>query len=464
MSVLRFYVFSFVYHQRWALVALSVGLSVVTADTGLHHWEKASRDPDRIVLTWPGDPATSVAVSWRTDTSCKQGIAELTKSIAEPGFHVSARQFTAKTERIDLQLESHNTQGPVHYHTVEFAGLEPNTKYLYRVGDGQEHFSEWIEFRTASKEAKPFSFVYFGDAQNDVLSKWSRVIRAAYATAPEACFFLHAGDLINDGHYDQEWGEWFKAGGWIHASVPSVVVTGNHEYRKLTGSDDTILSMLWRPQFNLPVVSELSETLHETVYTFDYQGVRFIVLNTNEAVENQVEWLDKTLAENPNKWTVVTYHHPLFSSRENRDNKKLRDLWKPIFDRHSVDLVLQGHDHTYARGHTPLSMREDNSSSAVQTMYVNSVSGPKMYEFMKTGWDVYQPDGVVLDRRGENAQFFQVISVNGNALSYQAYTATGEVYDAFRLDKDEKGNKTLMREPVEVGEEYRFLNTAPYQR
>jgi hypothetical protein len=95
---------------------------------------------------------------------------------------------------------------------------------------------------------------------------------------------------------------------------------------------------------------------------------------------------------------------------------------------------------------------------------VNSVSGPKMYEFMKTGWDVYQPDGVVLDRRGENAQFFQVISVNGNALSYQAYTATGEVYDAFRLDKDEKGNKTLMREPVEVGEEYRFLNTAPYQR
>ncbi len=83
---------------------------------------------------------------------------------------------------------------------------------------------------------------------------------------------------------------------------------------------------------------------------------------------------------------------------------------------------------------------------------------------MKTGWDVYQPDGVVLDRRGENAQFFQVISVNGNALSYQAYTATGEVYDAFRLDKDEKGNKTLMREPVEVCEEYRLLNTAPYQR
>ena len=32
--------------------------------------------PDRIVLTWRGDPATSQAVTWRTDTTITRAVAE----------------------------------------------------------------------------------------------------------------------------------------------------------------------------------------------------------------------------------------------------------------------------------------------------------------------------------------------------------------------------------------------------
>ena len=32
--------------------------------------------PDRIVLTWRGDPAISQAVTWRTDTSIVRAVAE----------------------------------------------------------------------------------------------------------------------------------------------------------------------------------------------------------------------------------------------------------------------------------------------------------------------------------------------------------------------------------------------------
>jgi 3',5'-cyclic AMP phosphodiesterase CpdA len=222
--------------------------------------------------------------------------------------------------------------------------------------------------------------------------------------------------------------------------------------------------MLWRPQFNLPTYNTLPSTLRETVYFHDYQGVRLIVLNTNRMPEHQVHWLDQRLEENPNDWAIVSFHHPLFSSRENRDNKKIRDLWKPILDKHKVDLVLQGHDHTYARGHIPVSLNERTNDSVVQTMYVNSVSGPKMYEFMKTGWDVYKPEGVVLDRSAENGQFFQVLSIDGKSLTYKAYTANGFLYDAFRLDKDEKGQKHMSRLPVELEKEFRYTNTAPYKR
>jgi hypothetical protein len=58
-----------------------------------------------------------------------------------------------------------------------------------------ERWSEWFHFRTASTRAEPFSFIYFGDAQNDILSLWSRVLREGYATAPRARFMIHAGDM-----------------------------------------------------------------------------------------------------------------------------------------------------------------------------------------------------------------------------------------------------------------------------
>ena len=33
--------------------------------------------PDRVVLTWNDDPATTQAVNWRTDVSVKAGLAQL---------------------------------------------------------------------------------------------------------------------------------------------------------------------------------------------------------------------------------------------------------------------------------------------------------------------------------------------------------------------------------------------------
>ena len=84
--------------------------------------------------------------------------------------------------------------------------------------------------------------------------------------------------------------------------------------------------------------------------------MRIVSLNSNERrsksyadKEAQAAWLDRVLTDNPNRWTVVTFHHPVFSPAKDRDNPDLRRLWQPVFDKHKVDLVLQGHDHTYAR-------------------------------------------------------------------------------------------------------------------
>lgn len=193
--------------------------------------------PDRIVLTWADEPTTTQAVTWRTSTNIARGLAEITVADAGPHLEADSRQVVAETQSLTTDL---NTS---HFHTVKFEGLLPKTKYAYRVGDGV-NWSEWFHFSTASSDPEPFSFIYFGDAQNDVRSKWSRVIREAYGDAPKAKFMIHAGDLINKAEADAEWQEWFEAGAWLNAMVPSVPVVGNHEMAKADGQSR--VSHHWR--------------------------------------------------------------------------------------------------------------------------------------------------------------------------------------------------------------------------
>ena len=167
---------------------------------GLHHWEIPSKDPDRIILTFYGDPATQRAVTWRTDTSVKNAVAQIAKATVNSAFKEDSITLDASTEKFDLGRYKSNKSLVVHYHSVVYKDLKPDTLYAYRVGDGQRHWSEWIQFRTAKKDYSPTKFVYFGDAQNDILAHWSRVIRMAYQTAGDATFAIHAGDLVNNAH------------------------------------------------------------------------------------------------------------------------------------------------------------------------------------------------------------------------------------------------------------------------
>ena len=448
------------------LAILGVCVSVLGHEIdGMRHWEIASPDPDRIVLTWSGNPARTQAVSWRTDYSVVVGYAEIALADPSSRFDLKAKRFQAATQSLDISQHDKNVSVVTHFHSVVFEGLSPDTLYAYRVGDGGELWSEWLQFRTASTRNEPVEFLYFGDAQNAVLSHWSRIMRAAFQKAPNADFSIHAGDLINRAHRDQEWAEWFKAGGWIHAMIPSIVVPGNHEYDELTDAEqEKRLSLQWGPQFELPRYEDLPDSLEETVYYIDYQGVRIVAMNSNREIEAQTKWLDKVLSRNPNRWTVLTFHHPIFSSGDGRDNALNRDSWKPIIEKHDVDLVLQGHDHTYARGHVPIRMTDTDSDSEIGPVYVNSVSGPKMYEFMEGGWDVYRPEGVILDRRAENTQFFQVIGIEGMSLVYKAYMANGELYDAFELRKEKDGSRSLRDWASDLSEERLFENTLPYNR
>ncbi|MDE3000586.1 MAG: metallophosphoesterase family protein [Gemmatimonadota bacterium] len=392
-------------------------------DTAAHD-PRPSPVPDRIVLTWNADPSNSQAVTWRTDASVVETLVEIALASASPRFMVNVRKVPAQTQAVVTE------SGAAHYHSATIDDLIPGTLYAYRVGSG-DLWSEWFHFRTALDKPAPFTFIYLGDAQNNILSLWSRTIRAAYATEPEASFVLHAGDLVNRANRDGEWGEWFRAGAYIHATVNAVPTPGNHEYAK-DKEGRRRLSRLWRPHFTLP--QNGPEGLKETVYHFDYQGARIISLNSNEERDDQVPWLESVLRENPNRWTFITFHHPVYSTGKGRDNKALREQWKPLFDRYRVDLVLQGHDHSYGRGSnlpSGTTARDERDG----TVYVVSVSGPKQYKLSQERW---------WRRAAENTQLYQTITVDGDTLRYEARTATSELYDAFDLIKQEGAPNVLV--------------------
>ena len=413
---------------------------------GLHHWEIPSKDPDRIILNFNGNPSTKRAVTWRTDSSVKKAEAQIAVAGLNSDFVKEASTYTANTEEFDLGLYKSNKSLIVNYHSVVFENLKPNTLYAYRVGFA-ENWSEWIQFKTANDTYSPTQFVYFGDAQNDILNHWSRVIRMAYKTAPDASFVIHAGDLVDSAHKDNEWAQWFKAGGFIHSQWTAIPVVGNHEFQRFDGYEGTLprrLSIQWRPQFTLPVEENLDEKLHETVYSVEYQDILVLVLNSTGHLEKQTEYIREKLTNSDAKWKIVTNHHSVFSPAEGRDFEYARKVWKPMFEKYGVDLVLNGHDHTYARGHTPVKSQNVNESGIFKTLYVTSVSGPKQYKIDKVKIKNYEVDGYKSDKMGEETQFFQVINIDNNKLTYSAYTTLGDLYDRAIITKDfSNGEKTI---------------------
>ena len=72
-------------------------------------------------------------------------------------------------------------------------------------------------------------------------------------------------------------------------------------------------------------------------------------------------------------------HHPLYPSHPWRDLPALRERFVPVFDKHHVDFVLQGHDHAYQRTY-PLRGHARAGARAGGTIYLMAVSGDKFVE------------------------------------------------------------------------------------
>lgn len=100
-----------------------------------------------------------------------------------------------------------------------------------------------------------------------------------------------------------------------------------------------------------PQVKYAGFNMPSRYYTFRHESVQFFALDTNDNADwkNQFIWLEQELSRSDAPWKIVFGHHQIYSSGVYGVNKPFIKQFTPLFQKHKVQLYINGHDHHYER-------------------------------------------------------------------------------------------------------------------
>ena len=174
--------------------------------------------------------------------------------------------------------------------------------------------------------------------------------------------FLYLGDVYDKGTA-VEFYNWYGKQGTNFGTFRNITnpTVGNHEY------ENGVAPGYFDYWDNVP-----------NYYSYDAGGWHFISLNSNSAhigvnsQSVQYQWLQQDLTANDQACTVVYYHHPLYNIGPEGSTTAMAPIWA-LLAQHKVEIVLNGHDHTYQRW-VPLNGAGQPSSVGI-TEFVVGASG-----------------------------------------------------------------------------------------
>ena len=372
--------------------------------------------------------ADSVTVLWRTD---KANTARV--FYREVGTNFWMKQFGQLRKTADGSLENE----------VTLKGLKSGFRYEYEVQTNRKKMGDTYSFKAPNtQEDKEFTFFAVGDIGEpiaeegtpDMLGNSLATVRGRYD------FGLLLGDIIYpDGKsslYDTNLFQYFTE---VFPYIPIFPVLGNHDW--------------FDPDQNY--VKEWKLPNNEHYYSFDYGGVHFVALDSKKGemyqYDQQVAWLKEDLKKAAGKydWTVVFLHHNGNSCTYKKDYEGVVSLY-PIFEEYGIDLVLNGHAHTYER------LKPMNGNGKPIPAYADQVgiyknidgfisitagSGGKL-RGVGNDPDPYtpNPDGCrhpKLTAKAVHDWVYLEITVNNKELVGKAFTTRNrELVDEFRISKE----------------------------
>lgn len=422
-------------------------------------WDAYSSNYENVSLT-PGVNETELNLAWYSKTAETPAVKVAQNKDMSGAVEYKGTQTTAVA--ID------NTQ--YYSNKVTVKNLAEHTQYYYQVYKN----GEWTNAEEYStKSFSRFSFLYVGDPQigasksqtsvegetmgnaGDVVTStaednlaarndgynWDRVLNKALAEHSDVSFMLSAGDQVNYSKNEREYAAYLGAD--VLKSLPVSTTIGNHD----SGSNQYTL------HFNNPnsfadgdTDYTTGKTAAGTDYYYTYGDVLFIVLDTNNyncATHENV--IQKAISENKDaNWRVVMFHQDIYGSgldHSDSDGIVLRTQLTPIFDQYDIDVVLQGHDHTYSRtyqltgdggehkAYDKSNYQDDPDFLAQNNCYV--VQGEA-----KSG-TVVNPEGTVYMEANSStgSKFYNLIQTQQDYIAERSQTWTPS-YSVINVDED----------------------------
>ncbi len=293
-------------------------------------------------------------------------------------------------------------------YTITLTDLQAGTKYYYQVGSDRYGWSDVFCFQTASDGA--FSFMAITDIQGsielnytDSLTQLTQAVE--YIGKDDISFILSGGDNVDNGKNIMQYTWMLNDQQSIWANNTFLSVAGNHEKK------ENALGSI----FSLPDSAVVNDTGY--YYSFDYNMAHFIVLDTNDLDTDgtlsfdQISWLEEDLyATSLNekiKWQIVVLHKGPYTAGSHAfdaDVIALRAQLTEYFALYEVDLVLEGHDHTYSvsqflngEGKATKNVEGGKYYNPDGVLYINlGTMGDKFYDY------IYNEDVILTERNVKN--------------------------------------------------------------
>jgi hypothetical protein len=282
---------------------------------------------------------------------------------------LSFPQLKALRTKRNLKLPKlHSAPTGTFQYEVTLTKLEPNAHYFYAIYDGDRrltplHHSYQFATHPPIGQAKPVRFWVTGDGGTARKAQWlvyESMLNVTKADHHPIDFTLHVGDMAyyegKDNQFQTRFFDVFEPTLRQTVCWPTFA---NHE--GVTSRSTTGIG----PYFDAYVVPMKGEcggepSGREGFYSFDFGRVHFISLDSHElrhkATNEMISWLKADLkrAKETSDWLMAWFHHPAYTKGSHDGDKEkdlveMRRIYQPILDQGGVDVVFNGHSHTYER-------------------------------------------------------------------------------------------------------------------
>jgi hypothetical protein len=289
----------------------------------------------------------SITIRWRTDVPCPSVVFYGTRSNYLPSFVT------------DLK--------PTIDHEIRISGLTPATRYFYSVGSTIHTLAEGPDCHFITHPVPgvttPTRVWVIGDPGQSP-DDGQVLVRDAYyqyAGTRRTDVWLTLGDnayfFMDDAEYQTSFFDVYRG---LFRQTAIWATIGNHEIWSVPPGE----RIPYLDIFSFPTNGEAGGIASgaEEYYSFDYANIHFISLDsmtTSRAADGPMaNWLRADLTATTGEWIIAFWHHPPYSKGAHDSDDpweyemvEMRENIVPILEAGGVDLVLNGHCHTYERSY-----------------------------------------------------------------------------------------------------------------